>query len=811
MKVSYNWLNKRFLDKDLPSPEIIARELTMKSFEVDSVDEVIWNGGTDSDTILDIKILPDRSHDCLSHKGIAKELAIILDKKTNYQPEKPKTSNKLKTSDLVSVSLDVPGLCHRINKRVMMGVRVGPSPKWLSDYLIAIGSRSVNNVVDATNFVMFETGQPIHAFDLDKISDSKKITLRRAKPNEEIICLDEKIYVLDPSVMVWSDEKQALDIAGIKGGLNSGIDDKTSNIILSACNFDSISIRLTAKKLGLRTDASVRFENKISPEITHDAIDLVSAIIQMVAGGEVAEDILDIYPRPQKPYVVGVSVEEVENLLGINMDEKTISALFSKAGFEHKLIEPLSDILERAKKLIGRPYKWGASVVADAPNCFDCSSFVSYLFAQAGIAVPRMSVDQFVFGKPVELSDIQLGDLLFFNNCSKNVHLSSVEWFSGIPVPKGVDHVAFFVGGGKMIHASGGEAKVVEEDLQSSFLYKNCVGVRRISTLAGKNNKRFVVTIPDERLDIRRSADLIEEVARLVGYESIKDKKLDPPEDLPETYPTYSYIENLKSFLANEGFSEIYTYAFVSSGEVEVQNPIASDKKYLRPNLSKAMIGSIERNAINSELLGLDQIKVFEIGKIFSKDSEKFSLAIGANIARRLKKEKIEHELLETLLRIVPESSHGNIKKNMVITRENDVVVLEIDLDRIFSFYSKIPNIDQQNKKPFGETLCTMSTNRFQKISLYPFIVRDIAVFVPQATSEKSLLKIILKEAGPLVVRCRLFDKFEKIFPDGSTKVSYAFRLVFQSSERTLNDEEVNSFMVKVTKALSFNSSWQVR
>lgn len=803
MKVSFNWLNDRFFKGNLPSPETVAESLTLGAFEIESVEDNIVVGDR-TDTVLDAKILPNRSHDCLSHKGIAREIATLLGEKVSYTPDTPKTSSAIKTADMVSVTIDERDLCARAMKRVVMGVKVGPSPEWLAGYLTAVGVKPINNVVDSANFVMLETGQPVHTFDLDKISGN--LSIRRAEPHESIVALDGNTYTLDPSTLVIADEKKALDIAGIKGGAESGIDHGTKNVLLSACNFNPVSIRLSSKKLGLRTDASHRFENGITAELIPEAIELLSALVQATAGGDVTEDILDVYPQPEKPYVVGVSPREVEAVLGIALSEKDISNLLDKAGFSHVFLNPIEYIVDRAEKLVGAKYTWGASVRRDAPELFDCSSFTAYLYAQAGIAIPRMSVDQFLYGTPVALGDIQPGDLLFFSGHSPRVHRVSVEWMPGTAVKEGVGHVALYCGNDTMIHARGEDVNmVVKESFSTSALRAACVGARRIPW---SNERRFVVTPPAERLDIRLTEDVVEEIALRKGLNAIAVEKISPIKKTVAPHKTPFYTNHIRKLLADKGFSEVYTYAFANHGHVDVANPIASNKKALRQALAPAFSTALGHNATRADLLGLDMVCAFEIGTIFhssNPDGEVLSLAVGARLPGANPKTKIPEEKVVATLNMLAESlgiaSDTLHKKNII---EDGSVIAEVDLTALFS---TLPE-----PKAYTHDI-QLSSNLYKKFSPYPFIVRDIAVFVPVDTGADDVLNTILPhlEHGALLVHYRLFDRFEKKFPDGSTKISYAFRFVFQSSDRTLADDEVHTLIGKATEILNSTPDWQVR
>ena len=323
MTVSYNWL-KSFFNSPLPEAKKIAELLTMHCFEVESVEKK----GTD--WILNVDVLPDRAGDCLSHIGIAKELAVLLDKKLVLPAIKVKES-KEKIKDYLTVKVEDPKDCRRYTARVLKNVKVKPSPKWLAERLSACGLNSINNVVDATNFVMLETGQPLHAFDYEKISN--EIIIRRAKKGEKILTLSEKEYVLDEGVLLITDAKKPLALAGIKGGMGCEITNKTTTIVLESANFNPKLISQTARKLNLRTDASVRFEQNLDPNLTETALERVASLIEELSGAEAVSSIVDVYKNKLKPWTIKLSVKNVNNIIGIDIPKLEMVKILTKLGF----------------------------------------------------------------------------------------------------------------------------------------------------------------------------------------------------------------------------------------------------------------------------------------------------------------------------------------------------------------------------------------------------------------------------------------------------------------------------------------------
>jgi phenylalanyl-tRNA synthetase beta subunit len=249
----------------------------------------------------------------------------------------------------------------------------------------------------------------------------------------------------------------------------------------------------------------------------------------------------------------------------------------------------------------------------------------------------------------------------------------------------------------------------------------------------------------------------------------------------------------------NQGFSEIYGYAFAEKGEIELANSVAPEKKYLRSNLSAGMKDYLEFNARYSELIDMTQIKIFEIGKVFGINDEHNNLVLGVKTPSGNKSLPKDEEVLNKMI----ETLEKELGQKMVrINKEKEVAEFNFD-----ELTAKLPEA-----KAYDIDLPLADKDmRFKKISVYPFSVRDVAVFVPEGTDQKTVQDIVEKEAGSLLVKIRLFDVFTKKFPTGGAKTSYAFRLVLQSYEHTLSEEEINTVMAKITSRLNTHPGWQVR
>ncbi len=590
MLISYNWL-KRYI-KDIPNKGDLESLITFKVCELENV-ENLPNG----DILFDLNILPDRAHDLLSHRGVAKEIASLLGLKLEEDKLEEIKTNPTK----LEIDIKSP-LCKRYVGRIVRNINVGPSPSWLVDLLGSIGQRSINNIVDITNFILFDTGQPVHTFDLSKLV-SHKIVVRQANEGEKInlLSFDDKEgkrqTELSQKDLVISDECNALAIAGIKGGENSGVGLNTRDILIEVANFDSVSVRRTARKFGIMTDAVKRYENEISPNICKDVMDQISNLIKEVCEGASFEEIVDKYQ--EKPEIKKVCLEKkyVCKLLGTEITNEDIEKILNNYGYDYT-----------------------------------------------------------------------------------------------------------------------------------------------------KGDGGWEIIIPDRRLDIQGPHDLVEEIGRVYGYDKIEPVLPKIEQDKEDDFVWQ--MENMaKVKLIKDGYKEVYSSVFRNKGIISILSS-ASDKSFLRDNLTDGLKESIDLNIKNLPLLNLKEVKVFEIGTVFLKDKEEIRVAYGD------KKGIIEKTLTDFISNLTEED------KNISL------------------------NLDSINKK----------YDKFKPWSIYPFITRDISVWVGRDVDPKTLVDIYKELGGDLLIRePELVDQFAK---DG--RVSYSYRLIFQSFEKTLTDEEIKPITEKI-------------
>lgn len=647
MLFSYNWL-KEYIS-DIPSITELEQAIIFHAFEVESASSF------GEDFLLDIKVLPDRAHDCLSHLGIAREIGAIFDLPLKIKDLK--NDFALGKAQNLNIKIEASSACRRYVGLRVGGIKIEESPSWLKDKLEAIGQRPISNIVDATNYVMFDLGQPMHAFDADKVVGD--ISVRFAKKGEKIVTLDKKEFSLDESILVIADDQGPLALAGIKGGERAEVDTQTKKLILESANFDPVLIRRTSAKLGLRTDASKRFENNLSPETALPSMLKLADLLQNLVGGDYA-GIVDVYPHPE------------------------------------------------TKKIIFLNFSW--------------------VNERLGIAV-----------SPTEIKNILL---------------------------------------------------------------------RLGLTINKETGDGLELVIPYWRVDLEEDINVIEEIGRIYGYEKIKPKLIgieDGPLKASQgpSLMTISFAEKsfalknkIRELLVKSGFAEVMGYALASSGEVELANPLASDKAWLRSNLTDWLKEKINFN-LNNVLFDDEAVRIFEIGKVFKNDfAEQTHLVIGIGYRKKIKNQSAKIELEEVLENLKKEL--GEVSFGASIVGDETVALVELNFDELFK---KVGDFESANLVDY-----LSPAFNYSPISAYPRIVRDLAVWVPVGTQTAEVAVLIKKVLSELCVWGPvLFDEFIK-----EEKKSLAFRLVFQSYERTLSDEEANQEMTKIIDVLE-NKGYEVR
>lgn len=337
MKFSYNWLKE--LVEIQETPEKLAEVLTLHSFETKVVRKA-------DEIFLDADILPNRSHDVLSHLDLAREIGALLGRKAEKLDLKFKTTSKLKSADLLKVTVKDSNLNPRYLAWVIDNVKIGSSPPWLSSRLETFGIRSHNLVVDVLNYIMLEMGQPMHAFDFDKLASNaegkKEIIVRRARHGEKLSALDGASFDLDENVLIIADVVGPIAIAGIKGGASTGISEQTHRLVIESANFDDQAIRQASKLLNLWTDASLRFSQDIDPNLAELGINRALNLLDSLGVGEVLKSAVDFYPKKFSARTIKLNIEKLNRLIGTKLTTWEAANFLKNQNFEIKKSSPQS-------------------------------------------------------------------------------------------------------------------------------------------------------------------------------------------------------------------------------------------------------------------------------------------------------------------------------------------------------------------------------------------------------------------------------------------------------------------------------------
>ena len=781
MKISYNWIKSYFsnglMDKiisPIPSPEKLSELINANSFEVEGVEKV------NNDFVLDIDILPNRSSDCMCHYGIAKEISAIINKPLKQYFFKEISDTAEKNFGGAKVEVETKN-CHRYALALFENVdNTIQTPKYIVERLSSLGQRSVNPIVDITNYIMFELGSPLHAYDKESIGDGARVRMADEGESIKLLGGDEKILTRNDMVICDYNKNSIIGIAGVKGSDGSGASKDTKNIYLEIASFDANTIRHTSRRHDLYTEASSRFAQSPSDLIIPNVLERAISMIVDITGAKLSG--VTYYKDTKDPlFYIGTNRKDVRRLLGVDISLEKCKSILDRLNLNSEIIQnPRESILKDAKTLCGSPYSCASSVIYDAPNVFDCSSFVTYLFCRFGIQCPRLSCNQYLFSKRIDKKDVRPGDLVFsYRETEGNIiHRSKkaedfVYEFSGdIPEP-GVSHVGIMDSDNYVIHCTGSKGKncVVKEKLDDTLSFKNLVGFGRIEDI---DIPHLVCKRPIERTDLKYSEDLIEEIGRIYGYENIPTKVFNKSKG-GVIQKRIAYHMAVVKILQKLDFVEIENRTFSNIGKVEVVYPQAKDKNFLRTNLSVDIEEALEKNQKNKDLFGKKDIRLIEFGTVFTNNGEFFNMAI--SITKSKKQDEMFKKVIDELSKIGIGLDIKNKIKNTI----------EINFDEIIS------NLETPKGYDYLETY---KDKTFSKFSQYPFITRDISMFVPKNMDESNARQII-RNNSKYLENIFLFDIYTK-----DEKTSLAFKLIFQSYKKTLTDKEINTVMQDIENKL---------
>lgn len=642
-----------------------------------------------SDTMIEIDLTPNRP-DCLSLIGVAREIGAMANTRVKYPEIRlPETAGNI--SEKSSVIIEAPDHCPRYAAQLVENITIKPSPFWLQDKLLSVGLRPINNIVDITNFVMMETGQPLHAFDFDNLEENR-IVVRTASEGENFTTLDGKERKLSSDMLMICDGKKPVAVAGVMGGLNSEIEDKTTRVLIESAYFEPASVRRTAKKLGLGTDASHRFERGVDPKGTITALNRAAQLMAELGGGTLVGGIIDEHPVIVKNTPVKISVDSINRRLGIDLTQ-----------------EKMAELLE------------------------------------------------------------------------------------------------------------GIEFKVEKPDLQ-----------------------HLEMTAPSFRVDISRPEDISEEIARLWGYNNIPVTFPPMPAEAAKSSIDFQIRNRARDIMSGFGFAEVINYSFISPESCDrlqikaddlrqkflnILNPLTEDQAVMRTSLIPGILETMGRNLAKQNR----NLKLFEIGKVFfSKGQEAqpdevemltalwtglraetswydrdvtcdfFDLkgaAEGLLNALGLEEPVFTAAKDENCDCTIPGRTgeisikgkkigfmgevHPNTLKNYDLKQQ--AFIFELNLDMIKPLIS-----DLKQARPLPK---------------YPSVSRDITIIVNKDIEAAALLASVEGMNEQLVEDIFLFDVYEgENIPDQSKSVS--FRIVYRSSDQTLEDDVVNPLHIKISDML---------
>ncbi|MCA9150187.1 MAG: phenylalanine--tRNA ligase subunit beta [Planctomycetales bacterium] len=324
MIVSWNWL-KEYVPLTM-SPDELAHRLAMSGLNHESTTAV------GNDFAIDLEVTSNRG-DCLGHIGVAREVSVLWQQPLSV-PAIALPTGKTPVSQLTQVRIDCPELCPRYTARVIRGVKIGPSPAWLADRLRAVGIAVISNIVDITNYVLMECGQPLHAFDFDKLT-GQQIIVRAAQQNEEFVAIDHRAYTLTRDMCVIADAERPVALGGVMGGATSEVSDTTTSVLLEAAEFAPLSIRGTARSLRLHSPSSYRFERGVDPVALEWASRRACQLILELAGGELAEGVIDVQPKqPAPPQPVVLRYSQIKRILGIELEQDRVLRILQDLGMK---------------------------------------------------------------------------------------------------------------------------------------------------------------------------------------------------------------------------------------------------------------------------------------------------------------------------------------------------------------------------------------------------------------------------------------------------------------------------------------------
>jgi len=660
MLVSWNWL-KDYVALDL-EPADVERRLTMAGLNHEGSHAV------GDDLCIDLEVTSNRP-DCLGHLGVAREIAVLTDGELTPPAAVPSQSS-MPVTDLTKVTLDCPQLCYRYTARVIRGVKIAPSPKWLVGRLATIGLPAINNVVDITNYVLMESGQPLHAFALERL-DGPEIIVREARPGEEFVAIDHKTYTLEPGMCVIADAERSVALGGVMGGAESEVAATTSNLLIESAEFDPVSIRTTARKLNLHSPSSYRFERGVDPDGVDWASRRCCDLILQLAGGEMAEGVIDVGRSPPSRQPVLLRLGQLPRILGIEIPPDEVRRILQALG-NHEV---------------------------------------------------------------------------------------------------------------------------------------------------GADDQQVEVIPPSWRRDLVREIDLVEEVARIHGYEKIPENARVPMVPSHRTEED-RILEKVRNVLTAAGFDEAMTYSAVpaewaesftfwsSATPLRSSTPMLRDADFLRTSLIPSLLGARRGNESLANLV----VELFETARIYLPregdlpeeqpmlgivSGEGFGVVKGVveglvgalNPQARLEVDRFEHPLLEAV-RCCRLQSAGQMCG----------VLGEVSADGLKRFGLRAPaTVAELKLTVLAEQANLVPQHRRQ--SPYPAIARDLNLIVDEHVQWSDIGDAVRATAGSMLEELLYRETYRDAKTDGAGKKRLLFSILLRSPERTLTNEEADQIRKRIEKS----------
>jgi len=721
MRISPQWL-REFVDLTVDERQL-ADDLTLAGIAVESVREM------DGKTLFEMEIGTNRP-DAMCHYGVARECSAIYDLNLRPLPDSLPPVRPAASPFVIEIE-DQKG-CGRYTARVIRGVNIAPSPSWVLGRLKIDDHNGVNNAVDASNYTLMEMGHPTHAFDLDKL-EGGKIVVRRARPGETLTTLDGVQRKLEPEDLVIADAVKPVALAGIMGGLDSAISGTTRNILIESAWFDPATVRRTARRQGMHTDASHIFERGADWGATPAACDRVATLILETAGGELEGEAVDV--RGSKPirYSICLRAAEIKRHLGQEIPEATVERILQRLGFSPRGVaaEKLESVLERV----------GITFV----------------------------------------------------------------------VPAGGSRQQPFA-----VRVPAEEGQRVSE------------AVARYRAEAASWGRLWIADLPTWRLDIEREIDLVEEIARIYGYNKFSNTLPAFAGEVIEL-PDAGKESRLRATALALGYNEAISSSFISpadatgfssSAAVLLANPLSEEQSAMRTSLAPGMLGMLAWN-INR---GTTTVRLFEMGHVFelageiSSEHKVLSLGVTGNavppsvhgparpcsfhdlkgdIKQMLTRFELQGFAMDTKVsgyyhpgrsaRIISGGSlvaqFGQLHPDVAAARKlrQEIYIAELYLDALFKMPLRSP--------------------RYEPLSKYPAVERDFSFSFEDRLSFAQIHSTV----GKLRIRELLRLDPVEVFRGGTVpagRYSVLLRAQFQSAERTLRDDEVAAWSAQVIKAL---------